>query len=850
MTSSRIFVRGLPPNLSEDQFRKHFSGLSAVTDIKHIPQRRIGYVGYKTPDDAAKAVKYFNKSYIRMSRIFVEIARPLTKSVKVGGGSLTRSEPDVHIQNGGSGSKSDGTGEVAGSHKNRKRKRELEELPDSEPKLQEFLEVMQGPSRSRTWADEHTLNRNGSGNLEATQQASERHSSKHGQVTSTSVQQSNMSKKVKDDNVPPVVKNDDDPIKEAQGEIDTGDEDHQMADKDTDVQQAEPNSAISDKEWLRSRTSRLLGLVDDDEVQRRSVSPEEQKNPAPRPTRVKASPDPTTGEREDEQTKEKTPPDPALSSSDNPGTDPRSGNCRLFIRNLPYSARETDLREQFASYGELTEVHVPTTSNGTTKGFGYIAYADPESASRAFQELDGASFQGRIMHVLPANTKVEKKLDEYAISKLPLKKQNQIRRKANAASSVFNWNSLYMSTDAVMSSIADRLNISKADLLDPTSSEAAVKQAHAETHVIQETKDYFAANGVDLEAFHKHDRGDMAILVKNFSYGTKASEIKSIFEEYGHVSRVLVPPAGTIAIVEFTEACHARAAFTGLAYRRFKDSVLFLEKAPKGVFKSDAGNTTVDGGDYGAVEPKPSTSELLETATKEELVDSTTLFIRNLNFSTTSARLTEICKAFDGFMSARVKTKPDPKRPGQTLSMGFGFLEFRTKPQAQSAASALDGYNLDGHKLLVRAANRPLDAGEEKRKEDMAKKAAGRNTKIIIKNLPFEASKKEVRSLFGSYGQLRSVRVPKKFDSSARGFAFAEFVTAREAENAMNALKHTHLLGRRLVLEFAAESAVDAEEELQKMQEKVGKQTNKVSMQRLMGTSRQKFTVGEDNAAV
>lgn len=401
-----------------------------------------------------------------------------------------------------------------------------------------------------------------------------------------------------------------------------------------------------------------------------------------------------------------------------------------------------------------------------------------------------------------------------------------------------------------MSSIADRLNLSKSELLDPTSSDAAVKQAHAETHIIQETKDYFAANGVDLEAFHKHDRGDTAILVKNFPYGTKASEIKSTFEEYGQVSRTLIPPAGTIAIVEFTESSQARAAFSGLAYRRFKDSVLFLEKAPNGVFKTDAGNDTMDGGNNGAVEPKPSTSDLLDTAAKEELVDTTTLFIRNLNFSTTSARLAEICKAFDGFLSARVKTKPDPKRPGQTLSMGFGFLEFRSKQQAQSAASALDGYNLDGHKLLVRAAHRPLDAGEERRKEDMAKKAAGRNTKIIIKNLPFEASKKEVRSLFGSYGQLRSVRVPKKFDSSNRGFAFAEFVTAREAENAMNALKHTHLLGRRLVLEFAAESAVDAEEEIKRMQEKVGKQTHKVTLQRLMGTSRQKFTMDEDNAAV
>lgn len=42
-----------------------------------------------------------------------------------------------------------------------------------------------------------------------------------------------------------------------------------------------------------------------------------------------------------------------------------------------------------------------------------------------------------------------------------------------------------------MSSIADRLNISKSELLDPSSENAAVRVALAETHVIAETKQYF-----------------------------------------------------------------------------------------------------------------------------------------------------------------------------------------------------------------------------------------------------------------------------------------------------------------------------------------------------------------------
>ena len=42
----------------------------------------------------------------------------------------------------------------------------------------------------------------------------------------------------------------------------------------------------------------------------------------------------------------------------------------------------------------------------------------------------------------------------------------------------------------MVSSVADRLKISKSDILNPDADDAAVKLALAETHVIQETKKY------------------------------------------------------------------------------------------------------------------------------------------------------------------------------------------------------------------------------------------------------------------------------------------------------------------------------------------------------------------------
>lgn len=496
-------------------------------------------------------------------------------------------------------------------------------------------------------------------------------------------------------------------------------------------------------------------------------------------------------------------------------------------------------------------MHIPLDrKTGAAKGFAYIQFSDPDSAEQALQEKNGQHFQGRILHVLVASAKRESKIDDFELSKLPLKKQQQIKKRREAASTQFNWNALYMNADAVVSSVADRLGLSKSEVLDPTSSDAAVKQAHAETHIIQETKSYFKSQGVDLDAFRRSQRGDTAILVKNIPYDCSKDELRRLFEEHGEIKRFLMPPSGTLAVIEFPNAAQAKAAFGALAYRKVKGSVLFLEKAPKDLFTLKPTETTEAEATTGV--SKLSTSDLKNAdadMTVPDTAGTATLFVRNLNFSTTSTQLTETFEPLDGFLSARVKTKTDPKKPGQVLSMGFGFLEFKSAPQAQAALQAMDGYSLHGHKLQIRASHKGADAAEQRRKDDKAKREASKSTKIVIKNLPFEATKKDVRALFGAYGQLRSVRVPKKMDRAARGFAFADFTTPKEAESAIDALKDTHLLGRRLVLGFAEAEPEDAEAEIEKMQKKVGGQVNKVALQKLTSGGRKKFTTqNEDDA--
>lgn len=69
----------------------------------------------------------------------------------------------------------------------------------------------------------------------------------------------------------------------------------------------------------------------------------------------------------------------------------------------------------------------------------------------AYTANDGTIFQGRLLHIISAKAKKDTSLNEYEISKLPLKKQKEIKRKQDASRATFNWNSLYLNVCLITS---------------------------------------------------------------------------------------------------------------------------------------------------------------------------------------------------------------------------------------------------------------------------------------------------------------------------------------------------------------------------------------------------------------
>jgi multiple RNA-binding domain-containing protein 1 len=175
--------------------------------------------------------------------------------------------------------------------------------------------------------------------------------------------------------------------------------------------------------------------------------------------------------------------------------------ARIFVRNLPYAAREDELSKIFSKYGDVSDLHMPVDDIGRGKGFALVQFLLGESAVKAMHELDGKPFQGRLLHILPAKPRpeVNREPDEEAGSST-YKKTVEMKRRREGQSE-HNWNSLFLSSDAVAAAAAKRHGVSKSDIVGADADNVAVRMALAETQTIAETKAFLEENGVAVGAF-------------------------------------------------------------------------------------------------------------------------------------------------------------------------------------------------------------------------------------------------------------------------------------------------------------------------------------------------------------
>lgn len=219
----------------------------------------------------------------------------------------------------------------------RKRPSPAPETAEKDPKLNEFLQAMQAPSKLR-----------GNRGEEVNMAAQQEDTKVVVPEADSDSEYENVPKKQK--SAAPAVKV---PVPAAKDAMDVDSPAVPQADQaEESAGTTEPrDTAMTDDDWMRSRTSRLLGLAADDEEEDASAThvPSHTVPAEPSPEPADIQPD---SEAKDE---------PFEGFEDEPTSvdeveEKVRASQRLYLRNLSYATREDDLRSAFAGFGNLEEV--------------------------------------------------------------------------------------------------------------------------------------------------------------------------------------------------------------------------------------------------------------------------------------------------------------------------------------------------------------------------------------------------------------------------------------------------------------------------------------------------------------
>jgi RNA recognition motif-containing protein len=82
-----------------------------------------------------------------------------------------------------------------------------------------------------------------------------------------------------------------------------------------------------------------------------------------------------------------------------PAAAPAAEGTQVVIHGIPYSYQWQELKDLCRAAGAVARADVQTNPDGTSKGYGLVAFASSGDASRAIQMLNGTEVEGRIITV-------------------------------------------------------------------------------------------------------------------------------------------------------------------------------------------------------------------------------------------------------------------------------------------------------------------------------------------------------------------------------------------------------------------------------------------------------------------
>ncbi|CAM8904753.1 unnamed protein product [Rhodiola kirilowii] len=210
----------------------------------------------------------------------------------------------------------------------------------------------------------------------------------------------------------------------------------------------------------------------------------------------------------------------------------------VFVGGLPKDVLEEDLRDHFETFGEIYEIRlVKSKETGESKGYAFISFTSKSAAQKAIEELHNKEFKGKTVRCSLSESKyrlfignVPKALTEDQFRKIIQETgpgsenielikdpQNPSRNRGFAFVEYYN-NACADYSRKKMSSGSFKLdgNTPTVTWADPKSTPNSSSAAAAQVK---------------------------ALYVKNIPDNTTTDQLKEVFQHYGEVTKVVMPPS-------------------------------------------------------------------------------------------------------------------------------------------------------------------------------------------------------------------------------------------------------------------------------------------------------------------
>jgi multiple RNA-binding domain-containing protein 1 len=515
-------------------------------------------------------------------------------------------------------------------------------------------------------------------------------------------------------------------------------------------------------------------------------------------------------------------------------------STRLIVKNLPRYYTDRDLAAQFSSIGEITDCRILLKSNGKSRGFGFVGFRTVDDATRARSHFDSTFVDTARIAVDYAKSIGDPSLDECYARRGKVRPPESPERPhrhdpldddpeylafvaaARARDARPSWN------DGPVQSSRKR---AAAPTAEPVETEPEPTNRIYVTNIPYQTTDdsiesFFSKYGevtdvlVPIDTIAKRSKGFAFVTFEDSESAARVLKEAVIFE--GRHLRVQpaepAPPSEKVDLPDDDESFQKRKHRLQKVDKPQSWNALFLNKdtvmeataVMLGISKAELLNPASD--DLATRVTLAEAQLVRETKSVFEkagidlsLFDNpsaklsrTLIIAKNLKYQVSEEEIHGLFAAFGSLV--RFVFPP---------THASALVEFARPEDAKKAYRALNFRKVLDQPMLLQWAPVSASAGPPEdvsvdvpRKPSKAHDQELKSATLIMKNVPFKATKHELYDIVNAFVRVRSIRMPKKADGSGhRGFAFLDFNTKQDAMSALENLGNVHLYDRHLVVE-------------------------------------------------